>query len=530
MAAKTRLYSFFGKDALKGGLNVSDNPIIVPPYQMVIADNVAIKTTLGRKKRGGVELFNTNGLSGTGSYPAYGTPYRGLFSYFRYSTAVLGTKTDLFCHHGTKVYSIADRTSAAIDRTGAVILDPLSIPSYQVFDNILYFVSDKNADGYNYWDGDTASIVAAVPGEYPVDGIGTMLQIHQGRMWMAGVPGFPYRLYYSRSLDPLDWSSGGPAADAGGSIDLTAFTDPEGITAIFPSFEGSLFVATRKTVFEIKGFDPTNFVVRPFTRGIGCVSHNAVVATPNDIFFPSDRGYHSLKRVEFGDALQIDFASLDVQNIFTKMLNPPLLKRMQAVWAQDINSIVITVVGGGVQTNNLCLVYNLQFNAWTNWTGIDARSLCVALVNNREQLLFGREDGKLGLYNDASSNDFGVGYTMHFRTGVLYPDSNITTEKSFMAVTILASTTKPSSINVGYLVDGKKQGSHSVALGSTEKLLGSTFIMGQTAMGVGTFFPYTQTIGETGYGIQIDITSGGTGDMEVYGFILEANDVNPNYS
>lgn len=530
MAAKTRIYSFFGKDALKGGLNVSDNPIIVPPFQMVIADNVAIKASLGRKKRGGLELYNTNGLSGTGSYPALGTPYRGLINYFRYSAALLTTATDLFCHHGTKVYSINSRTSAAVDRTGALVLSASSVPSYAVFDNVLYFVSDVNADGYNYWDGDTASATAAVPGEYPVDGTGRFLQIHQGRMWMAGVPGFPYRLYYSRALDPLDWTSGGPVASAGGSIDLTAYTDPEGITGIFPSFQGSLFVATRKTIFEITGTDPTNFVVRPITRGIGCVSHNAVVATPNDIFFPSDRGYHSLRRSIVGDQAQVDFVSRDVQTIWTKMLNANLFQRMQAVWDQNINSIVISAVGSGVLTNNICMVYNIEFNAWTVWTDINSRSLCVGLNSNQERIIFGREDGKLGIYNDAISSNFGAGYTLHFRTGVLYPDNNITREKHFMSITLLASTTKPSAISIGYLIDGKKQDNESVSLGADEKLLGSTFTMGNTTLGVGSFVPYTLTIGETGYGIQIDVASGGTGDMEVYGFILEVDDANPSFS
>lgn len=537
MAKKTIFLKFFGKEALLGGLNTTDNPIIVPPNQMTIANNVAIARTLARKKRGGLVRYNTGSFPGTASFPEIANPataasaIRGIIQYWRYGSATGEPAEDVFLHQDDKVWSIPDQINAATDVTGALVLDPDAIPSYQVFEGILYW-TDSLASGYYKWNA-----LGIIPGNAdnanpPDDGAGKYLRAHQGRMWMAGNPSFPFRLYWSSALDAEDWSSGG--GSTGGSLDLSYDGDPDGITAIFPPFQGRLYVATRRRIYEVRGATPEDFVVMPITQGIGCISHNAVSATPNDVIFCSDRGVHSLQRVEVSDQSDVTFLSRDIQSIWVSLLNRSLLVRTQSVFDENTNTYLVTCVGSGQQQNKTTLVFNIEFGTWTVWQDIDARSVCQVLINNQSYILTGRENGEVAYIDENMSFDLQEtnGFPMQFRTGKIYPGDQIDTQFRVHSVTIIASTTRISNINVAWnldSLDSTKSGNKSISMGQDTDVLGSTFIMGQSQLGFGQFIAKKITVDNVGYNFQLSIGVSGLSDIEFYGFILEVSNEDSHY-
>lgn len=522
---------FFGKEALQGGLNVTDNPIIVPPNQMVIAKNVAISRTLARKKRGGLDRYTTSSYPGTSSYPAVADPatslsaVRGVIQYYRYGSGTGEANEDIFLHQGTKLWSIESRTSVGVDRTGALSVNSDAIPSYQVFEGILYFCDTEQT--YRKWNAlgvSPGNATAAIGPES--NNPGKFIRAHQGRMWMAGNTDFPFRLYYSSALDAEDWSSVAPSN--GGSLDLTSDGDPEGITAIFPPFQGRLYVATRRRIYEITGSSPDDFVVRAVTQGIGCVGHNSVAATPNDVIFASDRGVHSLIRVQVSDQSEVTFLSRDIQTLWTTLLNRQLLNRCQAVYDEVSNSYIITCVGSGSQQNTITLVYNIEFGTWTTWDGLDARSVNAVLVSGQQYVLCGREDGEIAFINENKQWDLDAtdGFPFQFKTGKIWPGNEIDTQFRVHSVTVLMSATRLSNCNISWeldSIDGQKGGSAPITLGQDTDLLGSTFTLGTSRLGFGQFLPVKSTVDETGYNIQISVTATGTSDIEFYGFILEVS-------
>lgn len=530
MAKRTTKLKFFGKEALAGGLNVTDNPIIVPPSQMVIAQNVSIAQTLARKKRGGIERYHTGSYVGTASYPSVVNPstnasaIRGIIQYFRYGSATGEPYEDLFLHQDTKVWSIPNRTNPADDRTGALTLSDSAIPSYQVFEGILYWCdSEQNYYKWNALDAVPGDADNATP---PGDGAGKYLRAHFGKLWMAGNTDFPFRLYYSTTFDGDDWTSLSPSN--GGSLDLEYDGDPEGITAIFPPFQGRLYVATRRRIYEITGVSADDFQIRPITQGIGCVSHNSVVAIPNDILFCSDRGIHSLKRLQVSDQSEVTFLSRDIQTLWTSLLNRTVLNRIWGTYDETANLYILTCVGSGQQTNNTTLVYNIEFGTWTTWDGIDARSVNLLLQSGQSFLLCGREDGEIGYVTSGKTYDLDDtdGFAFQFRTGKIYPADEIDTQFRVHAVTILASTTRLSNIGVSWnldSLDGTKAGSKSIPLGENADTLGTTFVLGQSTLGFGQFIAKRITVDEVGYNFQLGITASGTSDIEFYGFILEVS-------
>jgi hypothetical protein len=528
----TKIYNFFDqKKALQGGLNVTDDPLIVGPNEMTVAKNVLIGQSLARQKRPGLENYHTGNFEGTASYPASGVPIRGILQYYRYGSGTGEVYEDIFLHQSDKVWSIGTRTSEGINQTGSLTLSTTGIPSYQVFEGILYFVTSETADGYNKWNGLAEPPGVAEAATAPLDGVGKLLGNYFGRMLMAGNPDFPFRVYMSAALDAEDWSG----MDAT-SFDLTYDGDPTGVTAIFPELDGRVFIATRRSIYELSTTDPANlnnFSIRRVTRGIGCVGQGTVVATPNDVLFASDRGIHSIKKVVVSDQSEISFLSRDIQNLWVSLLNAQRLNQAQATWEETQNLYVITVPVAGELTNSTVLCYNLTFGYWTLWEDVDARSLNTVLISNRQYILAGREDGKVAFFNPSETTDFGTGYSFIMKTGKFFPDSMMTNQFRFTAVTIMVSATQPSTISLGWFVDsvnGTRTGSRAQNIGADSDALGSTFVLGSSRLGIGSFVPVRFSIEETGYNIQLQVTAGGTSDIKFLGYILEVEDADPVYT
>lgn len=516
--SSTGKYAYFGQDGMGGGLS-SENPIIVDKNKMVIADNILIGTAISRRKRGGQEAFYT----GVTSIGLANTPIRGLIEYWR-SAGLSSALSDLVLHQGTKLWSIDERNTPAVDRTGALVLSDAGVPSYQVFNGILYFCSTVTTDGYNKWDGVSASAVVATA---PPDGPGKYLASHLGRMIMAGNQDFPYRVYFSSTFDPENWSTAAPADST--SFDLVDDGDPNGITGI-TSFQSRLYIFTRYSIYELTGSTPADAVLTKVSSGIGCVGQASICQIPNDVMFCSDRGIHSLRQIESGKLTTSTFLSRDIQKLWTTLINPTIFDRVMATFDDTINSYILSVPSSGQLKNDQLLVFNIEFGTWTVWPNIDARSLCISLVSNKKNILLGKEDGTLVYINRDSRNDLGVGYSARFKTAVLYPGGDMTTEKRFTNITVLAATTTPTQFSIGWSIDGIKSGSKSIELTAGEDLLGSTFILGQSKLGVGQYIPKTITIEDIGYGIQIEMIAGGTSDIEFYGFILEVEDANTRFT
>lgn len=522
MALRTKKYSFFGQEGFGGGL-VSENPITLSKNQMVIADNILVGTVLSRRKRGGQVKYHTGTFDTTGSYPASGVPIRGILDFWRTASLAGNPVSNIFLHQGAKVWSVASRSSIAVDRTGALTISPLGIPSYQPFNQRLYFCSSITSDGYNKWDGNSASSAVATP---PPDGVGKILTAHFGRMVMAGQNDFPFTAYLSSEFDPEDWSTSAPSNAT--SLQVDDRGDPQGITGLC-SFQGRLYIFCRRSIYEVTGNDPASFIVTPISTGIGCLSHGSIVQVPNDIIFASDRGIHSLRQVASGRQSESSFLSRDIQKLWVTLLNTALYGQVQATYDDTTNNYVITVPTSGQVNNDQMLCYNIEFGTWTVWPNINARSLNMVLLSNKRNILLGKEDGKIALINQNVQTDFDQGFTARFLTGVLYP-GGLDVEKRFKSITIIASTTVPSQFTIGWTIDGKKSGLKAIDLTAGEDLLGTTFVLGQSRLGVGQYLPHTVSIDDVGYGIQVDMIAGGTSDIEVYGFILEVEDVNPNFT
>lgn len=525
-----------GKKALAGGLNVSDNPLIVGPEEMTVASNVLIGDTLARKKRPGrMSYYTPTSPTEAVAYPFLGSPIRRHIQYWRESLGAFAE--DIVLTAGTSVYAIQNRTAAAVNisSTNLTTLSSSDKPFYQVFEGVLFMLHPGAANAahvYSKWDGTTYTAASVVTATAPVDGPGSMMGTFQSRMVMAGNVNFPFRLYISAALDAETWTG----ADTT-SLDFNYDGESDGITAILGELQGRLYIATADSVYELSATDltdPATFFIRRVTQGIGCVGPRMFARTANDIIFMSDRGLHSLAKTITSDQVDLTFVSRQVQRIFTEGLFQGALAQGDMVWDQNRNLILCSVPSSGQVTNDVTLAFNNNFGIWSGvWDDIDARSLSTVKLSGKRYVSLGREDGKLDLLDGSLRMDRGAGFAARFKTGKIFPNDDIMRQWRFVSLGLLMSSSNASTVQISWSIDGTdgtRTGSDSIVLGESSTLLGSTFILGSSTLGIGQFVPNRVTVGDIGYNIQLEIVVTGNSDFEYYGCVLEVEGADAHYS
>lgn len=528
-----RRIKFNGRQFLEAGLNVTDNPLIVPPNEMVDATNILVGATLARKKRGGQVYFNTDDSDETATYPVNpknnggsdGPPILGLYEFWRYDSGSGAPKSTLMVRQDDKIWAIDARTGTATDITGALSLPTVGRITFQTFEGNLYWTGTDPSEGYNKWDGVSASAVAIGGGSQPPDGTPRFVTSHQGRMFGWGVPGFPYRLYYSEFFDAETWATNplgttGTAAQAG-SLDLDPFGDPEGIVGAV-SFQDKLYVFMRRAIFEISGNTINDFRVRTVNRQIGALGHHTIVPIANDIIYASERGVLTLSSTDKAIESEYGFASRPVSKIWNDQLNRTLPNQFSATYDEQENLYLIAAPSKGSSANDIILAYAPSTGIWTNWEGHKARTLSTYIIDGVNRVIAGREDGIISVTGDPSRLDLGEQYTAKYRTGILFPGEEIDIEHLWKHITALFSTDGTANVTVNVYVDSTLVNSVPVEVESGQDLLGSSFVLGQSKLGKGVFVPRTIPVEGQGYGLQIEVIYNSEADIESYGFMVEA--------
>src|SRR4030095_279393 len=104
---------------------------------------------------------------------------------------------------------------------------------------------------------------------------------HRNAIYLAGDSNNPEVMYKSEDENPTVWSGG--TSDIF-NIDLGA-SDPVGITTLSPTLFGRMYVGKFNSIYELQTFAGGQSI-NPLVDGIGMISHNATIATQNDIIFP----------------------------------------------------------------------------------------------------------------------------------------------------------------------------------------------------------------------------------------------------
>lgn len=383
--------------------------------------------------------------------------------------------------------------------------------------------------------GDTpaaAQVMQLAGGKYnlPPDGTPAYIISHGGRMWAWGVDGFPYRGYYSTFFDATNFAvsafGGSGNASAPGSLDFDPFGDPEGLNGAV-SFQDRLYFFMKRAQFEVSGNTIETFVVKTINRQIGCVGHHTIVPVGNDVIYASERGILRMSSTDKAIQSEYGFTSRPVSKIWNEALNRDVQKtNYSAAYDEQENLYLISVTSEGNTVNDVVLGLNVQNNVWMGpWDGYDARTLATYIVDGKNRVITGREDGVIGLTGEETRLDFGSPFALapKFKTGFVYPGDEIDIEHVWKHATVLASSLNgKGKITLNVYVDTIFITSIPIDLDSGEDVLGSTFVLGQSNLGSGVFLPETVSLEGQGYGLQLEVVYNTQVDIGVYGFMVEA--------
>lgn len=150
-------------------------------------------------------------------------------------------------------------------------------------DSILIF--GNGTDDVQCWDGsaETSSALEGAPAK------GKYFALHYERVWMCGDKDAPERLYYSRMLDPNDWTGDAATPEIGGGfVELPTF-DGGVITNLY-SVGGDLCILKTTTALLLYGTSPENYQVTRMSGEMGTIAGRTAVVYGQTGYFVAAHG------------------------------------------------------------------------------------------------------------------------------------------------------------------------------------------------------------------------------------------------
>lgn len=510
MAKRTEIYQLM---PWLGGRNTTLDAAILPNNQLAVADNTLFSTDLARRKRGGFQYLDSSAI-GSSVRIIGGIDYWANVSSSKLQRLVVVTKTpEIYSYTST-----GTRTQLTMKAGSTALVSGFSYVSMDVLNEDL-IIAFQNSTTPKKWNNQTGTEWEDLPGSPPNFGF---CRVHLNRVFAAGVLANPDRLYYSSTDNHEEWNGAGTS----GAIDIAIGDgDPEGITAIFPTIKGALFVAKRDRLYRVdtSAADDANWTVTCVSKGIGCVGHNSACAVGNDdVLFMSDRGIHSLAATQnYGD-FNSTFLSKDIQKDFNNW-NKARYKSVWAVFIPELNSVAYAVSSDGSDYNNEIHLFNVDDKQWYRFPNVVCEALFKAKIDNVDTLLVGNNAGRISTLTEDEFNDNTAAISFRVKTGTIYPDGSPITVKGFKKLSLFYKPKGDYNLTVRFKIDNHATQELAFDLSGDFDALGTAFVLGTSYLGLNINTPtVTMPIDGYGHGFSLDILQDGVDEeAEIYGFAVE---------
>lgn len=509
MAKRTQIFQLM---PWLGGRNTNLDPSIVPNNQLTVADNTLFSTDLARRKRAGFNYLDTSAI-GANVNIVGGIDYWANISNTKTQREVVVTnQPKIFNYTSTGTRTELTKKAGSND-----LIAGFTYVSFEVINEDL-IIAFSNATTPKKWNNQTGTEWEDLPGSPPNF---SFCRSHKNRLFAAGVSSNPDRLYYSATDNHEDWSG----VDAGAIDIFIGDGDPEGITAIFPTIKGALFVAKRNRLYRIDTADgdPANWSVTEVSRGIGCVGHNAVAAVgQDDLVFMSDRGIHSVAATQnFGD-FESAFISKDIQKDINTW-NNGRYKNVWMAYIPKLNSCALAISPEGNTNNTEIHLLNVEDKQWYRFTGVVANSLWVSKLSNKDTIMIGNNAGRISYLTENQYNDNGASIPFIVKTGTIYPDGSPITIKGFKKVSLFYRPKGDYNLTARFKIDNYTQQTLSFDLSGNFDALGSEFVLGTSELGLSQAVPsVTLPVDGYGHGFSLELVQSDLDEeAEIYGFAVE---------
>lgn len=217
------------------------------------------------------------------------------------------------------------------------------------------------------WDGE-GEAAAFGSAEQLSDVPVSLLELYYSRLFAAGDPEHPCRLYWScapgdeRTVE--DWSQAEASANVGGGH-VEVGTDSDPITGLF-ALSNQLLIFKRDSLYRLFGDRPANFRIYPVSASMAQPARTACVRVADVLYFLTDMGLYyfdgqTVLRAPDADKIQTFLAGADLSDC-------------RAAACRD--RLYFAVRTGGSTVNNAIVVYDLSRRVYMVRDGFAVHGLC----------------------------------------------------------------------------------------------------------------------------------------------------------
>ena len=112
---------------------------------------------------------------------------------------------------------------------------------------------------------------------------------HAERIWGTGAEGYPDSIFYSRPYDPFNWTDVPETPELGGGVINQPTWDGDRFISLEP-FGGYLLAVKERTIFEIRGTDPSSFTITEAYGTDGPVEERTICTDRTSMLYLSQSG------------------------------------------------------------------------------------------------------------------------------------------------------------------------------------------------------------------------------------------------
>lgn len=259
-----------------------------------------------------------------------------------------------------------------------------------------------------------STIITAPEGNSSGGQIGSMIIYAMSRLFVAGDPVNPSRLYYSGVGTSIDDFS---TAYSGGWVDV-AKNDGDSVTGIF-FFQNAVIVWKHHSIWKFTFTTAGLPQLELITNEVGCESFRTIRMVNNDVWFVANK-----------DGRAVIFSLGIVQNYFNALRTTEQSLKISSGSCLDSTNLaylgnacafyfrnlyLVAVPNSGSTTNNRIYVYDTRFNAWAGyWEGMNPNAFFTYTdTNNQTELYYTDETSGYIVQMFSGTNDNGA--AIHWR-------------------------------------------------------------------------------------------------------------------
>ena len=230
--------------------------------------------------------------------------------------------------------------------------------------------------------------------------------------------------------------------------------DPVGITGISQPFRGDLYVTKWSSIYRIFRAN-VGYGLDLVTDEVGCVHHNAMQATMNDIYFVGNDAIHSLALTDKYGAAEAATITAAIYEYFQETVNWARARQMILAYDAPSATLLLSFTSTGSAVNNRILGWNTMTKEFFEWADCEYPSLGKYFDVGRRTTMVADASTGLSLLDANETTLNGTGIALTIETGTIFPLGNPKTQVTFTQAWVLAKpTTKSVELVISYALDG----------------------------------------------------------------------------